>query len=315
MGGVGERRDVLTRGHLATAIRASVHAAAIAAAALVLFVTVKATPAQDTIRVAEVVPAISSHALAIERQKPVIASFSGPITLRGSIDEVVPASQVHPQLTPEFLQAYVERQKALRSFNHFDVEPEAKLTTELLLGYIARQQNPALDAIDQASGDQNPLNEDALASYAAEKFMPTAKKVKLAEGERLCLTQAIYHEARGESEEGQWAVANVIINRAFSGRFPSTICGVIYQNAGNGRNQCQFSFACDGRSDGGKERRAWQRSMEIADAAFAEFQQGKRPGVVPKSALFYHTTSVAPNWSATFHRVAAIGAHVFYAPN
>jgi len=278
-------------------------------------VTVKATPAQDTIHVAEIVPAVTSHALAIERQKPVIASFSGPITLRGSIDEVVRVTPEQPKLTPEFLQAYVERQKALRSFNHFDVVPETKLTTEALLGYIARQQNPALAAIDQASGDHNTVSEDALAAYAADKFIPTEKKVKLADGERLCLTQAIYHEARGESEEGQWAVANVIINRAFSGRFPSTICGVIYQNAQAGKHQCQFSFACDGRPDIGTERRAWKRSMEIADAAFAEFQQGKRPGVIPKSALYYHTTSVSPNWSATFNRVAAIGAHIFYAPN
>ena len=260
-------------------------------------------------------PAVTSHALAIERQKPVIASFSGPITLRGSIDEVVPVAKAQPKLTPEFLQAYVERQKALRSFNHFDVAPEAKLTTEVLLGYIARQQNPALAAIDKASTSQNTVSDDVLAAYAAEKFMPTAKKVKLADGERLCLTQAIYHEARGESEQGQWAVANVIINRAFSSRFPSTICGVVFQNAQSGKHQCQFSFACDGRSDMGTERRAWKRSMEIADAAFAEFQQGKRPGVVPKSALYYHTTSVSPNWSATFSRVAAIGAHIFYAPN
>lgn len=277
--------------------------------------TVRATPAQDTIRVAEVVPAVTSHALAIERQKPVIASFSGPITLRGSIDEVVPLSQVQPRLTAEFLQAYVDRQQALRSFNHFDVVPEHKLTTEVLLGYIARQQNPALAAIDAASADQNTVSEDILAAYAADKFVPTIRKVKLADDERNCLTAAIYHEARGESEEGQWAVANVIINRAFSGRFPTTICGVVYQNAGKGRNQCQFSFACDGRSDVGRERRAWNRSMEIADAAFAEFQQGKRPGVIPKSALFYHTTAVAPSWSSTFNRVAAIGAHIFYAPN
>ena len=276
--------------------------------------TIKATPAQETLRVAEVVPAVASHALAIDRHKPVVASLAGPFTLRGSIEEIISAP-VQPKLTPELLSAYVERQQALRAFNHFDVQPETRLTTEALLGYISRQQNPALDAIDAAAAGHNTVDVDALASYAADKFVPTARKVKLADDERLCLTQAIYHEARGESEDGQWAVANVIINRAFSGRFPTTICGVVFQNAGNGRNQCQFSFACDGRSDRGTERRAWNRSMEIADAAFAEFQQGKRPGVVPKNALFYHTTSVAPNWSATFHRVAEIGAHVFYAPN
>jgi len=139
--------------------------------------------------------------------------------------------------------------------------------------------------------------------------------VKLAEGEKLCLAQAIYHEARGESREGQLAVANVIINRAMSKKYPSTICGVVFQNADKGRYKCQFTFACDGRSDMGRERTAWNRSIKLAEDAFYEFQRGERPGVVPNSVLFYHTTAVAPKWSHTFNRVAAIGSHVFYSTN
>jgi spore germination cell wall hydrolase CwlJ-like protein len=261
------------------------------------------------------VPAVTSHAPAIERQKPVIASFSGPITLRGSIDEVVPLSQVQPKLTAEFLQAYVDRQQALRSFNHFDVVPEHKLTTEVLLGYIARQQNPALAAIDAASADQNTVSEDILAAYAADKFVPTIRKVKLADDERNCLTAAIYHEARGESEEGQWAVANVIINRAMSKKYPATLCGVVFQNADQGYHHCQFTFACDGKSDFGTEKGAWARATKMADAAYKEFKQGDTPGVIPKNALYYHTTSVNPGWSNKFRRVATIGAHEFYASN
>ena len=141
------------------------------------------------------------------------------------------------------------------------------------------------------------------------------KKVELAEDERLCLTQAIYHEARGESEEGQWAVANVIINRAFSKKFPTTICGVVFQNVRKGSRSCQFSFACDGRSDMGTDQSAWKRAEQIADIAFAEFQEGDRPDVLPQTALFYHTRAVNPTWSHVFQRVAAIGAHLFYAPN
>ena len=125
----------------------------------------------------------------------------------------------------------------------------------------------------------------------------------------------IYHEARGETENGQMAVANVIVNRAMSRKFPSTICGVIFQNAERGRYKCQFTFACDGRSDMGTERRAWNRASHLAEVAFREFQLGKRPDIVPSTALYYHTTAVKPKWSYTFNRVAAIGTHVFYAVN
>ena len=91
----------------------------------------------------------------------------------------------------------------------------------MLLGYIdrTRNANTALSAIDTVA-DQPALNPDMLEIYAQKKFVPTVKKVKLSKPEQLCLTQAIYHEARGESQEGQWAVANVIINRAMSRKFP-----------------------------------------------------------------------------------------------
>ena len=90
------------------------------------------------------------------------------------------------------------------------------------------------------------------------------------------------------------AVANVIVNRAMSRKFPSTICGVVFQNAEKGRYKCQFTFACDGRSDMGNERRAWNRSAQLAEAAFREFQQGKRPGIVPSiGALLPHDRGAA----------------------
>jgi len=282
---------------------------ALAAAAFVMLVTAGAH-AQD-VKVAEIVPATASHALAIDRLRPMMASLGNMPNLT-DLDAAGPAQ---PKLTPQLLAAYVARQKQLRAFDHFDVAPEPKLTPELLSSYIERQRNPALAAIDAAATDDDPLNDSVLAAYAADDFVPTRKKVKLADGERLCLTQAIYHEARGESVEGQWAVANIIINRAFSKTFPSTICGVVFQNADKGFHRCQFTFACDGRSDMGTERKAWNRAMQIADAAFAEFQKGDRPGVIPGSALYYHTRSVAPQWSNTYREVAEIGAHIFYAPN
>lgn len=274
---------------LTTAKHAMMHVLALCAAALVLFVTFSPASAEDLL-VASVTPAIATPELALRR--------------------VETAPLVEVKLTPELLARYVARQQALKSFSGFDVPVQGELTADVLSGYVARQNNPALAAI--ASVDANPLTEDMLASYARASYVPTNKKVRLADSERLCLAQAIYHEARGESDEGQWAVANVIINRAFSKKYPSTICGVVFQGGRSGG--CQFSFACDGRSDIARERGAWNKANRIAVAAFQEFQRGDRPDVLPKSVLFYHTTAVAPSWSHTFKRVATIGSHIFYSP-
>ena len=249
--------------------------------------------AQDA-RVAYALPAMMSPELEAQRLRPSFAA---------------------PRLTNDLLAAYVARQNSLKTFDAFSVQPTA-LTQEALLGYIARtnNKNAALTAID-GFATLPALNNDVLQTYATTSFIPTVKKLKIANSERLCLTQAIYHEARGESEAGQWAVANVIINRAFSKKYPSTLCGVVFQNAENGFHRCQFTFACDGRSDMGKDKRAWNRSARLAAAAYDEFRQGEHPGVIPDSALFYHTTAVAPSWSTKFRKLTTIGSHIFYAAN
>jgi spore germination cell wall hydrolase CwlJ-like protein len=260
-----------------------------------------------------------------------LVSFAPSSAEELSIDQVVPLSltasvsekrldfvaATQPRLTNAVLQAYVDKQQKLQAFDAFEVPAAApELTQEVLMGYIARRQNQALDAIEAADRSDRPaLTAEVLSSYAEQAFVPTMKKVKLADSEKTCLAQAIYHEARGESREGQLAVANVIINRAFSKKYPQTICGVVFQNAEKGRYKCQFTFACDGRSDIGTERAAWNRSVKLAETAFYEFQVGDRPGVIPDSALFYHTTSVAPSWGNKFRRVATIGSHIFYSQN
>jgi Cell Wall Hydrolase len=222
-------------------------------------------------------------------------------------------------LTNDLLQAYVAKQIALKQqLNSFDVAPATTgLTPEVLLGYIDRiragDNNLALDAIDQIANE--PALSDTMLQIYAKQYQPTVKKVQLSNSEKLCLTQAIYHEARGESVAGQWAVANVIINRANSHRFPTTLCGVVYQNADQGYHRCQFTFACDGKSEAGNETAAWNRAVKLASVAYKEFKSGDTPGVLPDSALYYHTVSVDPSWSNDYRRVAVIGAHEFYSPN
>jgi len=264
-----------------------------------------AAPAQAVdLSVAYVTPAELTPTLAAERQQ-------ASVPLR-------PSFSAEPPLTNDLLAAYVaKQQQAKAAFANFNVAPTTQLNEQVLLGYIDRTrgtQNLALNAIDDIAS-KPALNSDMLANYAAKQFVPTVKKVQLSNQEKLCLTQAIYHEARGESDEGQWAVANVIINRAMSKRFPSTLCGVVFQNADQGYHHCQFTFACDGKSDMGTERGAWNKAVKMASVAYSEFKQGDRPGVIPSSALYYHTTSVNPGWSDKFRRVATIGAHEFYAPS
>lgn len=273
-------------------------------------------------------PAIASRVRFAAAVIGLVAGFALPSTVPAFAEDavVIPAAftaevneqrallsqSQQPELTPELLQWYVARQQQLQSFDHFDFE-STELNESVLMSYIARTQNAALTAIDGSTEDG--LTDTLLASYVADGFISTSVRVQRVAQEELCLTQAIYHEARGESPDGQLAVANVIVNRAMSGRYPSTVCGVIFQNADQGRYRCQFTFACDGRSDMGTERRAWNNATQLAQAVFREFQQGERPGIVPNDTLFYHTRQVAPSWSHTFNRVATIGAHVFYEPN
>lgn len=173
---------------------------------------------------------------------------------------------------------------------------------------------------DTVASVTSPLNDEVLSEYVKSKFIPTHKRLDNARKERLCLAQAIYHEARGEPEKGQWAVANVVLNRVVSKRYPSTICGVVFQNAHKGRYRCQFSFACDGRSDMGGNgnrivRESWVRANVMALSAFQQFKKGNRPQTLPATVLYYHTLNVSPDWSNSFRAVAAIGSHIFYSPS
>lgn len=128
-------------------------------------------------------------------------------------------------------------------------------------------------------------------------------------GELKCLADAIYFEARGESREGQIAVAQVVLNRVKSSVYPNTVCGVVYQNE-HQLNRCQFSFACDGISERISDRTAWSRAQEIAKQVMGG--NGGRVAAEIGNATHYHATSVLPLWAHYMRRVDTIGHHVFY---
>jgi spore germination cell wall hydrolase CwlJ-like protein len=124
-----------------------------------------------------------------------------------------------------------------------------------------------------------------------------------------CLATAVYFEARGESERGQIAVAQVILNRVFSGYYPTTVCGVVYQNA-HRHLACQFTFACDGIPDRVTEAEAWERAKRIAQ----ETLDGKLWLPEVGKATHYHAYWVRPGWARTMHKLHKLGVHTFYRP-
>jgi len=121
-----------------------------------------------------------------------------------------------------------------------------------------------------------------------------------------CLTAAVYYEARSEPEDGQRAVAQVVLNRVGRPSFARSVCGVVHQRSAAGGG-CQFDFVCDGAQGRRRESGAWATALRIARRALG----GETYDPIG-SATFYHTTAVAPDWSRHFVRVATIGAHIFY---
>ena len=124
-----------------------------------------------------------------------------------------------------------------------------------------------------------------------------------------CLANAVYFEARGETVRGQMAVAQVVMNRVFSGYYPSDVCGVVYQNA-HRHLACQFTFACDGIPDVVTEPPAW----EIAKTIARDTLDGKLWMPEVARSTHYHAYWVRPSWIREMRRILKIGVHTFYRP-
>lgn len=175
---------------------------------------------------------------------------------------------------------------------------------------VVRTASPTTASATTASG---PISADAViareASWLQRSGWPLYALVdKFSAGAPLtdeanCIAVAVYHEARGESLEGQMAVAKVIMNRAASGKYPTSWCGVVKQ-------PWQFSFvnprsgympSVDQASD------SWRKALGVTRLAVANAVQS-----VPSECLWYHADYVAPSWGRRLTRVEKIGAHIFY---
>jgi len=120
-----------------------------------------------------------------------------------------------------------------------------------------------------------------------------------------CLAEAVYFEARGEPLKGQFAVAEVILNRVDGKSYPSSVCDVVTQ--GESGPGCQFSFICDGKPEVVTERPAFEQAGKIASIMLAG-----APRMLTKGATHFHTAAVRPDWATRLPRTVTIGDHLFY---
>tara|TARA_B100000123_G_scaffold59103_1_gene41229 strand:- start:2521 stop:3141 length:621 start_codon:yes stop_codon:yes gene_type:complete len=146
--------------------------------------------------------------------------------------------------------------------------------------------------------------------------------------ELYCLAMNIYFEAKSEPIAGQYAVADVVLNRVNDARYPNSICEVVLQGPVREswktkkdpdlpkeerkfnpvKHKCQFSWYCDGKADKVRDGDAWRKAQEIA---YRIVNESKFRGVT-ESSTHYHATYVSPKWAPQLDLVGRIGTHIFY---
>mgnify|MGYP001168978256 FL=1 len=130
----------------------------------------------------------------------------------------------------------------------------------------------------------------------------------------MCMAANIYHEAKNQSMLGQFAVAQVVMNRVEDSRFPDTVCevvkqGLTYRNGKVVIGKCQFSWYCDGKSDEpNRDSKAWSNAIRHASIIMTETINID----VTDGATHYHASYVRPAWAKTKKRTTRIDKHIFY---
>ncbi len=188
-----------------------------------------------------------------------------------------------------------------------------------LAGWFARGSKPQTATLI-ATAAQSRLSDNV--STPAQQSAPNATiaerqgggrnylaliDVDYAAAEERCLDEAIYFEARGEPEAGQAAVAQVVLNRVESGRYPTSVCGVVYQNRRR-HNACQFSFACQGKTLRIAEPLSWKTAVRIAREVLLGGDYSAEVG----GSTHYLADYAHPRWARTLQRADVIGHLIFY---
>ena len=182
---------------------------------------------------------------------------------------------------------------------------------------VAQSEEPALfqhAAAQEINYFGSPTKETKYFNENVMTFPTVEKQIE-------CMALNIYHEARNENYAGQKAVAMVVMNRVKSSLFPNSVCEVIYQartskwhrdNTGKEvplRNQCQFSWYCDGKPDTVHNPAKYQEAREIAFRVITQYNT-----LVDNTygALWYHANYVSPKWRHDYVRTVKIDTHIFY---
>ena len=184
--------------------------------------------------------------------------------------------------------------------DHAAAKLEVRPTLEDLESRAVTQQEPDLAPVIAEHAASAPAVEEAdKPSRSLTELVSTYESNDVPDAEHECLAGAVYFESKGEPLQGQLAVAEVILNRASSGKFPTSICGVVKQKS-------QFSFVRGGRIPPiSKASAAWRKAVAIAHIAKKDLAEG---GI--GKAMFFHARYVSPRWRLT--RVKSIGNHIFY---
>ena len=149
-----------------------------------------------------------------------------------------------------------------------------------------------------------PLSEASVLRRYDREFLMSMPQV--ADEQTRCLQEAIYHESRGEVIYGQFAVAEVILNRVDHANYPDTVCEVVNQGTGR-RYACQFTYTCDGIPELVTDQLAWDRAGKIA-----RIMMDGAPRNLTAGATHYHADYVNPRWARVYPRTARYGTHIFY---
>lgn len=202
--------------------------------------------------------------------------------------------------TSTAFQAELQQQLAQGGEPNARVELTAFRTSD---GLRARGTASLFESADaRALMVQAVLRGPSTPSAAAAPAAPQAVNAR----EQACLSQAIYYEARGETQRGQVAVAEVIMNRVASRHYPNSVCAVVYQGSQRSTG-CQFTFTCDGSLGQRPRGRAWDRAQRVATAVLLGYT---RP--ITQHATHYHTNAINPVWSSGLVETTTIGTHIFY---
>ncbi|HKC03217.1 MAG TPA: cell wall hydrolase [Sphingomicrobium sp.] len=121
-----------------------------------------------------------------------------------------------------------------------------------------------------------------------------------------CLASAVYYEAGSQDDDGERAVAQVVLNRVRHPAFPASICGVVYEGSTRPTG-CQFTFTCDGSLYRQPDLAGWRRAYTVAQQALAGYVYAP-----VGYATHYHADYVVPYWAPTLSKNAIVGAHIFY---